>query len=444
MDDWLKSNPDIRAIRVAASDLNGQPRGKRVPVRFADKVIEDGTRFPMSVMNLDIWGEDIDDSPLVMESGDRDGVLKPTDRGFVRMPWLDTPTGLMPLWMFHEDGRPFEGDPRHALAAVQQRYTDLGLTPVVAVELEFFLIDDSGRDLRVPISPRSGKRRVAGEILSLRALDQFDQFFTELYDACDSMDIPADTAISEAGLGQFEINMMHQPDALKAADDAWLFKMLVKGLSRKHGFAASFMAKPYEDYAGSGLHMHFSVLDKDGKNIFDDGTELGSDALRHAIQGCLAAMPGSTLIFAPHHNSFDRLVPGAHAPTGVAWAYENRTAAIRVPSGAPVARRIEHRQAGGDVNPYLSVAAVLGAALNGLEDKIEPTAPITGNGYDQDLPQVPENWTKAIDVFETSPEIARIFAPGLIRNFTMTKRQEAKYMEELTPEERVEVYLDTV
>ena len=444
MDDWLKSNPDIRAIRVAASDLNGQPRGKRVPVRFADKVIEDGTRFPMSVMNLDIWGEDIDDSPLVMESGDRDGVLKPTDRGFVRMPWLDTPTGLMPIWMFHEDGRPFEGDPRHALAAVQQRFTDLELTPVVAVELEFFLIDDSGRDLRVPISPRSGKRRVAGEILSLRALDQFDQFFTELYDACDSMDIPADTAISEAGLGQFEINMMHQPDALKAADDAWLFKMLVKGLARKHGFAASFMAKPYEDYAGSGLHMHFSVLDKDGKNIFDDGTELGSDALRHAIQGCLAAMPGSTLIFAPHHNSFDRLVPGAHAPTGVAWAYENRTAAIRVPSGSPVARRIEHRQAGGDVNPYLSVAAVLGAALNGLEDKIAPPAPITGNGYDQDLPQVPENWTKAIDVFETSPEIARIFAPGLIRNFTMTKRQEAKYMEELTPEERVEVYLDTV
>tara|TARA_R110000764_G_scaffold188350_1_gene273702 strand:+ start:1121 stop:2455 length:1335 start_codon:yes stop_codon:yes gene_type:complete len=444
MDDWLKSNPDIRAIRVAASDLNGQPRGKRVPVRFADKVIEDGTRFPMSVMNLDIWGEDIDDSPLVMESGDRDGVLKPTDRGFVRMPWLDTPTGLMPIWMFHEDGRPFEGDPRHALAAVQQRFTDLGLTPVVAVELEFFLIDDSGRDLRVPVSPRSGKRRVAGEILSLRALDQFDQFFTELYDACDLMDIPADTAISEAGLGQFEINMMHQPDALKAADDAWLFKMLVRGMARKHGFAASFMAKPYEDYAGSGLHMHFSILDKNGKNIFDDGSELGSDALRHAIQGCLAAMPGSTLIFAPHHNSFDRLVPGAHAPTGVAWAYENRTAAIRVPSGAPAARRIEHRQAGGDVNPYLSVAAVLGAALNGLEDKIAPPAPITGNGYDQDLPQVPANWTKAIDAFEASPEIARIFAPGLIRNFTMTKRQEAKYMEELTPEERVEVYLDTV
>ncbi len=444
MHDWLKDNPEIRAIRVAASDLNGVPRGKRVPVRFADKVTTDGTRFPLSVLNLDIWGEDIDDSPLVMETGDRDGVLRPTERGFMPMPWLDTPTGLLPIWMFHEDGRPFEGDPRHALRAVADRYAARGLTPVVAVELEFFLIDDSGRDLRVPPSPRSGKRRVAGEILSLRALDQFDGFFTELYDACEAMDIPADTAISEAGLGQFEINMMHQADPLKAADDAWLFKILLKGLARKHGFAASFMAKPYADYAGSGLHMHFSVLDAEGNNIFDDGTDAGSDVLRHAIQGCLNAMPGSTLIFAPHANSYDRLVPDAHAPTGIAWAYENRTAAIRVPSGAHAARRIEHRQAGGDVNPYLSVAAVLGAALNGIEDAVLPGAPITGNAYQQDLPQVPSDWDTAIDAFESSAEIKRIFAPDLIANYVLTKRQEARYMKDLSPDERTEIYLDAV
>ena len=149
---------------------------KRMPVRFADKVASDGTRFPMSVLNLDIWGEDIDNSPLVMETGDRDGVLKPTERGFMPMPWLENPSGLLPIWMYHEDGRPFMGDPRHALAQVEKRYKDKGLTPVVAVELEFFLIDDAGKRLRVPMSPRSGKRRVAGEILSLRALDQFDDF----------------------------------------------------------------------------------------------------------------------------------------------------------------------------------------------------------------------------------------------------------------------------
>ncbi|MGC3939349.1 glutamine synthetase family protein [Roseobacter sp. EG26] len=444
MKNWLRKNPQVRTIRVAASDLNGQARGKRIPSRFADKAVEDGTRFPMSVLNLDIWGEDIDDSPLVFESGDRDGVLKPTERGFMPMPWLDAPTALLPIWMFHEDGRPYEGDPRHALRAVLERYKARGLTPVCAVELEFFLIDDSGRNLQVPPSPRSGKRRVAGEILSLRALDQFDTFFTDLYDACEEMDIPADTAISEAGLGQFEINLMHCDDALRAADDAWLFKMLVKGMARKHGFAASFMAKPYEDYSGSGLHMHFSVIDAEGNNVFDNGGEEGTDMLRHAVAGCLKAMPGSALIFAPHANSFDRMVPGSHAPTGVSWAYENRTSAIRIPSGSPAARRIEHRVAGGDVNPYLMLAAVLGAAINGIEDAQEPPEPITGNAYAADLPQIPGDWTSAIDAFEASPEIARIFPRDLIRNLVLTKRQEVHYMQELSPSEQVTIYLDTV
>ena len=444
MKNWLRKNPQVRTIRVAAADLNGQARGKRVPSRFADKVVEDGTRFPMSVLNLDIWGEDIDGSPLVLESGDRDGVLKPTERGFMPMPWLDAPTALLPIWMFHEDGRPFGGDPRHALHAVLQRYKARGLTPVCAVELEFFLIDDSGRKLQVPPSPRSGKRRVAGEILSLRALDQFDTFFTDLYDACEEMDVPADTAISEAGLGQFEINLMHCDDALRAADDAWLFKMLVKGMARKHGFAASFMAKPYEDYAGSGLHIHFSVLDEDGNNVFDDGGEKGTDTLRHAVAGCLKAMPGSALVFAPHANSFDRMVPDSHAPTGISWAYENRTSAIRIPSGNPAARRIEHRVSGGDVNPYLMMAAVLGAAINGIEDEQEPPAPITGNAYAADLPQIPGDWKTAIDVFENDPEIARIFPAELIRNFVLTKRQEMHYMQELTATEQVSIYLDTV
>lgn len=444
MTDFLLENPEIKTIRVAASDLNGQPRGKRIARRFAGKALEEGTRFPFSVLNLDIWGEDIDDSPLVFESGDPDGVLLPTERGFVPMPWLQAPTALLPLWMFHEDGRPFAGDPRHALAAVVERYKKQGLTPVVATELEFYIIDDKGAELRVPLSPRSGKRRQQAEILALRQLDAFDEFFTDLYDHCEAMDIPADTLISEAGPGQFEINMMHQNDALKAADDAWLFKLLVRGLARKYGFAASFMAKPYVDYSGNGMHMHFSVLDAQGKNIFDDGTPKGADKLRHAVAGCMKAMAGSMLVFAPHASSYDRLVPGAHAPTGIAWAYENRTSALRIPSGANAARRIEHRVAGGDTNPYLLIAAILGAALNGIEDGKEPPAPITGNAYDKNLIHLPATWGGAIDAFSTSPEIARIFPKGLIQNFLATKRQELKYMEDLSPDEQLELYLDTV
>ncbi len=440
----LSEHPEIRTIRVAASDLNGQARGKRMPTRLVDKVFEEGTRFPYSVMFLDIWGEDIDNSPLVHQSGDPDGVLFPTERGLVRMPWLDAPTALLPLWMFHEDGRPFAGDPRHALANVQKRFSDKGLTPVVATELEFYLIDDSGKDLRVPASPRSGKRRQGAEILSLRALDVWDSFFTELYDACDVMDIPAETMISEAGKGQFEVNLTHVADPLKAADDAYLFKLLLRGLARKHGFAASFMAKPYAEHSGNGMHVHFSVVDADGNNVFDDGGDKGTQMLHHAIAGCMAAMPGSTLLFAPHGNSYDRFVPGAHAPTAIAWGYENRTAAIRVPGGSHKARRIEHRVAGGDVNPYLMIAAILGAALNGIEDGLDPPAPITGNAATLDLPRMPTTWADAIDAFAKDTQIRRILPEALIDNYVMTKRQEMHYLAELSEEEQVELYLDTV
>lgn len=440
---WLQDNPHIKTIRVATSDLNGVARGKRVPTKFAQGIEESGSRMPLSVLNLDIWGEDIDNSPLVFEAGDPDGVCLPTERGFMPMPWVDSPSALLPMWMYREDGRAFDGDPRHALASVLKRYAERGLTPVCGTELEFYLVDDSGKDLQVVPSPRSGKRRPGAEILSLRALDAFDNYFTDLYDGAETMDIPAETAISEAGLGQFEINLSHGP-AMKAADDTWLFKLLVRGVARQHGFAASFMAKPYPEYSGNGMHVHFSVLDKDGNNIFDNGGPEGSDVLHHAIAGCMNGLSASALILAPHGNSYDRLVPNAHAPTSICWAYENRTAAIRVPGGHHKGRRIEHRVAGGDVNPYLMLAAVLGAALTGIEDAQMPPEPITGNAYDQGLPQLPSSWGEAIDLFEADARIKRIFPAELIRNLVATKRQELQAFAELNPEEQLDLYLDTV
>lgn len=441
---WLHDHPEVRNVRCGAADLNGQARGKRVPRRFAEKLETEGTRFPLSVLNLDIWGEDIDASPMVFETGDPDGLLLPTERGYVPMPWLSSPSALIPVWMHNEDGTPFPGDPRHALANVVARYKALGLTPVAATEMEFYLIDDSGREIKQPRSPLSGKRRPGAEILSLRALDAFDDFFNDLYDACEVMDIPAEAAISEAGTGQFEVNLEHVPDALKAADDAWLFKMLVRGIARNHGMAASFMAKPYDDYAGNGLHTHFSIIDDAGNNLMANGTFEGSEMLENAIAGCLQGIPDLALIFAPHGNSYERLVPNSHAPTGVCWAYENRTASIRVPGGSLKARRVEHRVAGGDVNPYLFLAAVLGSALIGIEDNLKPGPPITGNAYDQDLPQIPTTWIEAIEAFDASPIARRIFDPMLVDNFVLTKRQELQNFQKLTPEEQVNLYLDTV
>jgi len=433
----------MNTIRFAACDLNGMMRGKRVPADYGDKFDKGAARLPLSVLNVDITGADIENSPLVFETGDADGPVLPTGRGPVAMPWLATPSQLYPMWMFTDDGAPFAGDPRHALDGVLARYAQRGWQVIAATELEFYLVE-----LRdgVPLAPMrpGGSRRLSGaEINDLATLDAFDAFFTDLYDGCDAMDIPAQTAISEAGVGQFEVNLNHA-DAMRCADDTWLFKALVKGLARKHGLAASFMAKLREEDAGNGMHVHFSVVDASGQNVFDDGSDTGSAILRHAVAGCLEAMADSTLIFAPHANSYDRLVPGAHAPTSICWAYENRTAAIRIPGGPPQARRIEHRVAGGDINPYLMLATILGAALNGIEDTAKPPAPITGNAYDQDLPQLAPSWDAAIAAFEASPHIARILPAMLIRNLIMTKRQEQRIVKDMDRAAQVALYLETV
>ncbi|WP_101065977.1 glutamine synthetase family protein [Roseovarius salinarum] len=434
---------DHTTFRVAASDLNGQMRGKRVPGSYAAKLDAGAVRMPLSALNVDIHGADIADSPLVFESGDADGVLRPTGRGPVPMPWLDGAQPLVPMTMYTDDGAPFDGDPRHALESVLARYAARGWRVVAATELEFTLVDDSGDRLAHPRDPRHGRRLEAPEILSCTQLDTFDAFLDALYEGCAAMGIAAQTAICESGVGQFEITLHHQ-DALRAADDTWLFKALIKGLARRHGLAATFMAKPFAEDAGNGLHLHFSVLDADGGNVFDNGGAEGTPVLHAAVAGCLAAMPASTLVFAPHANSYTRLVPGAHAPTGACWAHDNRTVAVRIPGGAPVARRIEHRAAGGDTNPYLVFSAILGAAITGVERELTPPPPLTGNAYAQEMPRLAADWATATERFETDEAIADIFAPGMIRNLVMTKRQEMRVMARIPADEHWKTYLDTV
>ncbi len=434
----------IATFRVAASDLNGQMRGKRVPGSYMLELDKGVVRLPFSVLNVDLWGADIENSPLVFDTGDADGILLPTERGAVPMPWLNSASALVPMALYSDTGKPFAGDPRHALADVLARYDARGWHVVAATEMEFTLVDDSGDTPSAPISPITGRPLISSAILSVRQLDAFDAYFTALYEACDQMGIPAQTVISESGLGQFEVNLIHQ-DAMRAADDAWLFKALARGLARQHGFAATFMAKPYAEDAGNGMHVHFSVLDTDGNNIFNDGTAKGTPLLRQAVAGCLSAMPACTLIFAPHANSYERLVPGSHAPVSAVWAYENRTAALRIPGGAPAARRIEHRVAGGDTNPYLVLAAILGAAISGIEQALEPPAPISGNAYDIDgVPHLLPNWNDAIAQFETDPIVRQIFSPDLIANMVMTKRQEIAHLATIPLERHWISYLEAV
>ncbi|QRM53554.1 glutamine synthetase family protein [Sinorhizobium sp. BG8] len=442
--DWLANAESVESIQAVVCDLNGILRGKRVPVAQAKKVLEGGIRMPLSIVGVDVWGEDIVGSSHVFASGDMDGICSPTGRGALPVSWTLKPSAVVPLWLFKETGEPFLADPRQALANIVRQYHELGLRPVVASEMEFYLIDAEPDHAEPPISPYTGKRLDSDAILSIDELDDFGEFFSDVYAECARQNVPADSAVAENGIGQFEINLMHTDDPLKAADDALFFKRIIKGIARKHGFAATFMAKPYGMRSGSGMHMHFSVTDEAGKNIFDDGTAEGSDIMRHAVAGLLRGMAESTLLFAPHFNSYRRLRPDTHAPTSISWGYENRTAAIRIPGGKSSARRIEHRVAGADANPYLVMAAILGAALVGIRNKWEPEPPVSGRAYQAKLPRIPSEWGSAVTAFENGSIVSEIFDPDLRSMLIACKRQELAGFAEQVTDFEFSAYLEIV
>ena len=229
---------------------------------------------------------------------------------------------------------------------------------------------------------------------------------------------------------------------MRAADDAVILKRLVRGVARKHGVAASFMAKPYQEHSGNGFHIHMSLIDGEGRNVFDNGSAEGTPLLRHAIAGCLATMAPMALVFAPHLNSYRRLTPGAHAPVSIAWAYENRFAAIRVPGGSPKARRFEHRVAGADANPYLVIAAILGGALQGIEGEMQPPDPIPGMAAVEEGETIPDTWARAIEAFPSDG--GGIFAPELAAVFKDMKAQEMLRFSERMSDFEIQTYLEIV
>lgn len=441
--EWLAARPAINNLRAGVCDFNGIMRGKLIPVKQAEKALSGGLRIPLSTTSVDIWGNDIANSSLVNETGDGDGILHWTGRNILAMDWLGHPTGLIPLWLADENGAPFLTDPRRALADVLEKFTALGLRPVVATELEFYLLDAKEDRPKPPKSPATGKPLESNAVLSIDELDHFDGFFNDVYALCAQQGVPADTAIAEGGAGQFEINLLHCDDALRAADDALFFKRIVKGVARKHGLLASFMAKPYAERPGNGLHIHFSLLDQQGKNVFDDGSNQGSKIMQYAVAGMMDALPESALFFAPHLNSYRRLQPHTHAPSVVCWGYENRHAAIRIPGGPCVARRIEHRVSGADSNPYLVLAAILGAALYGIERAHLPIDPVEGDEWPDTLQRLSDNWRSSIDCFENGKILPSFLSPMLCSLYAACKRQEEKAFAARVTDFEFSTYLET-
>ncbi len=448
--DWAKpffdANPDVEVIEAFVVDVNGQLRGKWVPLDSAKKVLKGGLRLPRSSCALDIWGNDVLDAGLVVETGDSDGVCVPAKHSLARVPWLERPTAQLMMSLCNADGSPFFGDPRQVLSKVAGRFAEQGWTPVIASELEFYLVDPKAGDGRPlpPVSPVTGRRLSAPQVYSVSEMQEFESLLAELARTCLAQGIPADTTISENGPGQFEINLSHVPDPLLAADHAVLMKRAVKGVARRHGLEATFMSKPYGDRLGSGLHVHFSILDGSGTNIFAGADASGSPALRYAIGGLLATMADCMAIFASNANSYRRFRAGSSAPTTVSWGYDNRSSAVRVPDSDVPATRIEQRVSGADAHPHLVIAAILAGAYHGLVERVDPGSPIEGDAYGLESATLPTTWEAALAAFEASDFVAEQLGLDYRKLYSACKRQEKDRIERIVSDVEYDTYLWSV
>jgi len=428
--DFLDRHPDVDSVDLLISDLNGVLRGKRIPRDNLEKAFRDGVNLPASVFALDILGNTIEATGLGLSIGDSDRVCRPVAGSLMPSPWLrDARQAQLLMTMTEADGAPFFADPRQVLARVLERFRRAGLTPVVAVEMEFSLVDrrrDALGMAQPPCSPATGERAAQSQLYSINELDEYAELLEEIHAAARTQQLPLDTALKECAPGQFEINLIHCDDALAACDSAVLLKRLIKGVALHHGFEATFMAKPYGQEAGNGTHVHISLLDEAGHNVFaaEDEAPLGTPRMQHAVAGLLELMPASMALFAPNLNSFRRFQPGLYVPMAPTWGYDNRSVALRIPSGPNAARRIEHRVAGADVNPYLLLATLLGAIEHGLQQRLTPPPAITGNAYDQVAPSLTNSWRQALELLERSEPLAEALGADFLAVFLANRRAE--------------------
>lgn len=444
--EFFAANPDIEVLEAFVIDVNGVPRGKWIPRERAIDVLTKGMAMPRSVYALDVWGRDVNAAGLAEGTGDPDGICFPVPGTLSRVTWLSRPTAQVLLQMHTQEGESFYADPRQVLGNVLKRFTAAKLTPVVATELEFYLIDPvrSALDPVRPPNTRDGRWHTGQtQVLSISELQDFEEVFHGISTAARAQKVPADTTLRENGPGQYEINLNHVPDALAAADYAVLLKRIVKGVARASDLDATFMAKPYGMQAGSGMHVHFSVLNEKGENIYvgEDGP---SDALFHSVGGLLESMGESMAIFAPHQNSYRRLRPSEHAPTYASWGFDNRSAAVRVITASKPATRIEHRVAGSDTNPYLVLAMILSAALAGMKEKLSPGGAISGDDHAVNHEPLPTNWDYALQRFGKSSFAYAALGPKYRSLYTACKQQELSEFSLRVTDVEYDAYIRTV
>ncbi len=426
---FLEAHPEVQFFEILFTALSGVPRGKRLRRHEIMAVYEYGRFLPGSVLVCDVTGQDCEDTGLVWEDGDADRLARPAPGTLVKAPWLGDDVAQVITSLYELDGAPNDLDPRHVLRRVLERFAADGLTPVVACELEYYLVDPvrtTNGGIQLAAAP-TGERPSLHGVYGLRELEDVSGFLRDLWAAADIQGVPLEGAISEYAPGQLELTLKHGPDALRAADEALMYKRIAKGVAVRHGAEATFMAKPFADRAGSGLHLHVSVNDADGKNIFASEDPAGTPALRHAVGGLKAGLADGMAIFAPNANSYRRFRANSYAPVAPTWGVNNRTVSLRVPAGPAAGRHIEHRVAGADANPYLALATLLAGVHHGLTHKTDPGPPVEGDGYAaaarSDL-RLPANWFAAVDAFERSEVLRDYLGDRFVTMFTKVKRTE--------------------
>lgn len=433
------ANPDIQYVDSVLADVIGVLRGKRMPIAEAAKLFDIGMQIPHSIYLMDAHGEMTNPLGRGYGDGDPDGTAWPIPRTLSRV-WGETAPRAQILMALRDGlGNPDPAEPRAALERVLERFTSMKLTPVCALELEFYLIDrerDRAGAPQPPLDPRSGLRETTASVYGIDDLDRYEAFLAALTEAAQVQNVPVSATSKEYAPGQFEANLRHQTDARVAADHAVFLKQIVKAAARRSGFEASFMAKPYIDRSGTGLHIHLSLIDEKGRNVFDNGTPEGSESLRHAIAGLQTLMPESMALFAPNVNSYRRFQPNMFAPVNRRWGVNNRSAGLRVPVGPGDARRIEHRVAGADANPYFALAAVLAGVHYGLTAKRDPGPAAAGNVSREPDMALPFSIDDALNRLENAPALTSYLGEETLALYRETKRIETQRLRRIitTPE----------
>ena len=438
-EDFLARHPEIEAVQLFITDPSGVARGKTASVGELERLYRHGRPVAGSILGLDITGTDVDATGLVWDTGDADLLCRPVPGTLARAPWLARPTAQVMLSMYSLQGEPAPADPRHVLARTIARLQGRGLRPVLAVELEFYVLREN--ETSSPPNPAGSIARDSGRIeaYSLARLEELAPVFDEVYAAARAQGIPAETLMSEYAPGQFEITLTHRDDAMRAVDEAILLKRLLRGVAARHGLLVTFMAKPFVDLAGSGMHLHVSLADRAGQNMFASENPEGTPLLRHAIGGLKATMAESLLVFAPNGNSYRRFRSQSYAPVAAIWGVNNRSVSLRIPVGPPSSRHVEHRIAGADANPYLAAATVLAGLEQGIDQKLDPGPPVTGNGYGQNAGprELPQTWQEAIDRAAGSRFLRETLGEGFLKVFLAIKRQECdRFSAEVTELDR--------